>query len=150
MQAISNDAGTIFESREMNGIQLSPPRLITAQPLLQAYGLTKTYDHVVAVQDVDVEVYPGEVLGIVGESGSGKSTLLRLLNLEEEPDPLPLGFVQDFDRWTLACQLSNQSDYMGYRLTSTAGIRWTRRGFEGDSTTNTMAFVRVYAGGEED
>ena len=70
-------------------------------------------------------------------------------NLEEEPDPLPPGFVQDFDRWTLAFQLSNQCDYMGYRLTSNAGVRWTRRDFEGDSTTNTMAFVSVYAGWEE-
>jgi putative phosphonate transport system ATP-binding protein len=70
----------------MKDIQLNPPRLVTARPLLRARGLTKTYDHVVAVKDVDVEAYPGEVLGIVGESGSGKSTLLRLLNLEEAPD----------------------------------------------------------------
>jgi len=67
-------------------ISLDPPRLITMQPLLRARGLTKRYGRVTAVADVDVEVYPGELLGIVGESGSGKSTLLRLLNLEEPPD----------------------------------------------------------------
>jgi putative phosphonate transport system ATP-binding protein len=86
MQAISSDAGVIFQLHGMSDIQLAPPRLVTAQPLLQARGLTKTYDNVTAVEDVDVEAYPGEVLGIVGESGSGKSTLLRLLNLEEPPD----------------------------------------------------------------
>ncbi len=62
------------------------PRLITTAPLVQAVGLTKRYGHIEAVAGVDVEAYPGEVLGIVGESGSGKSTVLRLLNLEETPD----------------------------------------------------------------
>ena len=64
-------------------IALDPPRLVSAQPLLQAQGLTKRYGRITAVEDVAVEAYPGEVLGIVGESGSGKSvtglTVLRLL-----------------------------------------------------------------------
>src|SRR5579859_6289608 len=55
-------------------------------PLVQARNLAKRYGHVIAVDGVDIEVYPGEVLGIVGESGSGKSTVLRLLNLEEPAD----------------------------------------------------------------
>jgi len=66
--------------------QLDPPRIITAAPRLHAHGLAKRYGRVVAVDQVDVEVYAGEVLGIVGESGSGKSTVLRLLNLEEPAD----------------------------------------------------------------
>ncbi len=62
------------------------PRLVTNKPLLEARGLAKHYGPIVAVEDVDLNVYAGEVLGIVGESGSGKSTVLRLLNLEEPPD----------------------------------------------------------------
>jgi putative phosphonate transport system ATP-binding protein len=54
--------------------------------LVRATGLNKRYGTVNAVVDVDLDVYPGEVLGIVGESGSGKSTVLRMLNLEELPD----------------------------------------------------------------
>lgn len=65
---------------------LDVPRITAAQPLVVAKGLAKRYGRIDALRDVDVEVYPGEVLGIVGESGSGKSTILRLLNLEEPAD----------------------------------------------------------------
>ncbi|MFN8562285.1 MAG: ATP-binding cassette domain-containing protein [Anaerolineae bacterium] len=67
-------------------IDLDPPRLSRTAPLLMARGLTRNYGRIRAVDDVDLEAYPGEVLGIVGESGSGKSTVLRLLNLEEPAD----------------------------------------------------------------
>jgi putative phosphonate transport system ATP-binding protein len=62
------------------------PHLVNTPPLVQATGLNKRYGSIQAVVGVNVEAYPGEVLGIVGESGSGKSTVLRLLNLEELPD----------------------------------------------------------------
>ncbi len=38
-----------------------------------------------AANDLSLEVYPGEVLGIVGESGSGKSTLMKSLYFDLEP-----------------------------------------------------------------
>lgn len=60
--------------------------MVVARPLLVAQRLAKRYQNILAIADVDLSVYPGEVLGIVGESGSGKSTLLRMLNLEELPD----------------------------------------------------------------
>lgn len=65
---------------------LDPPRLVDTPPLLVATGLRKAYGRIVAVDGVDLEIYPGESVGVVGESGSGKSTVLRLLNLEEPAD----------------------------------------------------------------
>ncbi|WP_135477281.1 ATP-binding cassette domain-containing protein [Candidatus Chloroploca mongolica] len=66
--------------------RLLPPRLVRQAPLLELRGLSKRYGRIVAVQGVNLELYPGETVGIVGESGSGKSTVLRMLNLEEATD----------------------------------------------------------------
>ena len=41
--------------------------------------LQKTIGHVHAVDGVDLEIYPGETLGLVGETGCGKSTLARVV-----------------------------------------------------------------------
>lgn len=53
---------------------------IETQALLRVRGLTKLYGPNQGCQNVNFDLYPGEVLGIVGESGSGKSTLLSLLS----------------------------------------------------------------------
>jgi putative spermidine/putrescine transport system ATP-binding protein len=47
-------------------------------------GLTKHYGPVVAVQDVDLEIRPGEFVTLLGESGSGKSTTLLMIAGFEE------------------------------------------------------------------
>ncbi|MEZ4832421.1 MAG: ATP-binding cassette domain-containing protein [Caldilineaceae bacterium] len=70
----------------VHAVPLAAPQLIAERPLLSARALTRRYGALTAVNAVDVDVYPGEILGIVGESGSGKSTLLRMLNLQEAPD----------------------------------------------------------------
>jgi molybdopterin-binding protein len=58
--------------------------LVTA--LLEATGLVRRYGGRAAVDDVTLQVMPGEVLAIAGPNGAGKSTLFRLLLLLERPD----------------------------------------------------------------
>jgi putative phosphonate transport system ATP-binding protein len=55
-------------------------------PLLDAAGLSLRFGAIRALDEVAIEVWPGEVLAIVGESGSGKSTLLRVLSGQQVPD----------------------------------------------------------------
>lgn len=50
-----------------------------AQPVLQVKGLTKKFGAVEALVDVDLEVYPHEVLALVGDNAAGKSTLAKLI-----------------------------------------------------------------------
>jgi putative phosphonate transport system ATP-binding protein len=40
---------------------------------------------IVALAGVDLDLWPGEILGVMGESGSGKSTLVRLLHRDDRP-----------------------------------------------------------------
>lgn len=56
------------------------------KPLLETCGLKKSYGALCALDEVSLEVYPGEILGIVGRSGCGKSTLLRIISGLEAPD----------------------------------------------------------------
>ncbi|SAK91024.1 phosphonate C-P lyase system protein PhnK [Caballeronia calidae] len=74
--------------------------------LLKATRLTKRYDGRGGCVDVDLDVFPGEVLCIVGESGSGKSTLLNALALRGEIDGGALAYTtregETLDLLTLA------------------------------------------------
>jgi simple sugar transport system ATP-binding protein len=50
-----------------------------ATPLLECRGITRSYGSVAALSGVDLQVRPGEVVGLVGDNGAGKSTLLKIL-----------------------------------------------------------------------
>jgi D-xylose transport system ATP-binding protein len=50
------------------------------KPLLRLVGVGKTYGAVRALEGVDLELYPGEVVGLVGDNGAGKSTLVKTIS----------------------------------------------------------------------
>ena len=58
-------------------------------PTVQINNLNKTFGTgdgaVVALDDINISIYQGEIFGIIGLSGAGKSTLVRCINLLEKP-----------------------------------------------------------------
>ena len=50
------------------------------QPILQLIQINKRFGAVQALQNVDFEVYPAEVIGLVGDNGAGKSTLVKIIS----------------------------------------------------------------------
>lgn len=58
----------------------------SAEPVLQAIGVQKSFGDATVLKGIDLEVAEGESVVILGPSGSGKSTFLRCINLLEQPD----------------------------------------------------------------
>lgn len=56
------------------------------EPIIQIRGLENRFGSHVVHQDLDLDVYKGEILGMVGGSGSGKSVLLRSIVGLRKPD----------------------------------------------------------------
>lgn len=60
-----------------------------SQPIIQIKDLYKSYPSkngpAVALENINLDIYPGEIFGIIGLSGAGKSTLVRCINFLEKP-----------------------------------------------------------------
>jgi fructose transport system ATP-binding protein len=56
------------------------------QPVMTARGLSKRYGQVVALNEADFDLYPGEVLGVIGDNGAGKTSLIKALTGAVIPD----------------------------------------------------------------
>ncbi len=54
-------------------------------PMVRIEHLNKAFDDNVVLRDVNLNVWPGEVVVVLGPSGSGKSTMLRCINRLETP-----------------------------------------------------------------
>jgi ABC-type sugar transport system ATPase subunit len=66
-------AGTMTERTMASRVE---PAL---QPVLEARGINKHFGPVQALRNVDLSVFPGEVVALIGDNGAGKSTLINVL-----------------------------------------------------------------------
>ena len=57
-----------------------------SDPILTASGMSKHFGGLTAVDDVDFEIYPGEVVALLGDNGAGKSTLIKCISGVYRPD----------------------------------------------------------------
>ena len=64
-------------------ISRQPPE---PRPIIALRSVTKAFGHVIALRDVDFEVWPNEIVGVIGDNGAGKSTLVKILAGLIHPD----------------------------------------------------------------
>ena len=83
-----------------------------ATPAIQLVRLRKNFGDVVAVDDIDLEIYEGEFFSLLGPSGSGKTTVLRMIAGFE----LPTGGA-------VCCTATTSASW---RLTTAMSIRSSR------------------------
>ncbi|GEA49255.1 histidine/lysine/arginine/ornithine ABC transporter ATP-binding protein HisP [Vibrio inusitatus NBRC 102082] len=57
-----------------------------AEDIVKVVNLSKQFDGVEVLRDINLTIKKGEVVSILGSSGSGKSTLLRCMNWLEQPE----------------------------------------------------------------
>jgi simple sugar transport system ATP-binding protein len=57
------------------------------EPTIRLKNVSKSFGEVQSLQNINFEVYPGEVVGLLGDNGAGKSTLIKIITGYHQPDP---------------------------------------------------------------
>lgn len=57
------------------------------EPTIRLVNVSKSFGEVQSLQNINFEVYPGEVVGLLGDNGAGKSTLIKIITGYHQPDP---------------------------------------------------------------
>jgi len=54
--------------------------LSNGTPVVEMRGISKAFGAIQALKDVELRLFPGEILGLVGDNSAGKSTLMKILS----------------------------------------------------------------------
>lgn len=55
------------------------------EPVLSLRGICKSFGAISVLADIDLDLYPGEVVALVGDNGAGKSTLVKIISGVHQP-----------------------------------------------------------------
>ncbi len=74
------------------------------EPILEMKGISKAFGHVQALDEVNFELYPAEVLALVGDNGAGKSTLIKILSGVYQKDTGEIYIDGEQVEWRFTCR----------------------------------------------
>jgi ABC-type sugar transport system ATPase subunit len=66
--------------------EINPKTTEGVQPTVEVQHISKRFPGVVALDDVSLQFFPGEIHAVVGENGAGKSTLMKIMSGAYTPD----------------------------------------------------------------
>ena len=95
------------------------------KPILELHKICKYFGGVHALEDVDLALYPNEVLAIVGDNGAGKSTLIKTISGAHRPDSGEIYFQGrkvEISNPRVARQLGIETVYQDLALVNTLDV----------------------------
>jgi branched-chain amino acid transport system permease protein len=95
-------------------------------PVLEVRGLTRRFGGLLANDDINFTVEPGELRGIIGPNGAGKSTFFKMITCEMAPTAGTIRFQgRDITGWDVAdvCQIGLTKSYQVNQLFTKLTVR---------------------------
>src|ERR1700752_1188972 len=99
------------------------------QPVLELTGIGKQFGAIRALHDVDLQVFPGEVVGLMGDNGAGKSTLVKIIAGNFRPthgevrfDGNAVQFARPIDARAVGIEVVYQDLALADNLTAAANV----------------------------
>ncbi len=114
----------------------------SVSPLIELKGVCKSFGKVVALDHVDFEIRPNEVVGLLGDNGAGKSTLVKMLSGVVFPDEgviLHNGAAIKITSYSDAETLGIETIYQDIALVNTLSVY--RNMFLGREQANALGFL---------
>lgn len=59
---------------------------LKVEPIVRLQNISKSFGRVFALEGINLDFYPGEIVSLVGDNGAGKTTLTRIISGTESPD----------------------------------------------------------------
>ena len=75
-----------YQKRNETNELFIPPGPRLGDKVLDIFGLTKSFDGRVLIDDLSLSIPKGAIVGIIGPNGAGQSTLFKMITNDEQPD----------------------------------------------------------------
>jgi simple sugar transport system ATP-binding protein len=115
-----------------------------APPLVELRKISKQYNHVLALDQIDFHIAKGEVIGLLGDNGAGKSTLIKILSGIVKPSAgtfLADGKEVRVDSRKDSYRIGIETIYQDIALVDQMNIM--RNIFLGREITNSLGFLKI-------